>query len=349
MKRFSKSFFIVGCSISFLAACPFLSVCAQAEVDVLPEHKEQILTFVELNCENLFDTRHDTLKNDADFLPDGRYRWTPYRYWKKLNAIGKEIIGCGDTAGGWTMPDLVALVEVENDSVLFDLTRRSLLRSARYEYVMTNSPDERGVDVALLYSPFSFSLLSSSSLRVEPPRGLRPTRDILYASGLTIGGDTLHVFVVHAPSRAQGEGPTRRYRMRVAERIGEAVDSIRAVDGEARIIVAGDFNDYTKNPPLRYLVERGLRSVSDCAQGTNGARGTYRYRGDWSSLDHILVSSPMDEILIDCQIYDAPYLLTPDEQYGGSKPARTFLGPRYLGGTSDHLPLVARFRIGIRR
>ena len=191
----------------------------------MPEHKEQILTFVELNCENLFDTRHDTLKNDVDFLPDGKYRWTPYRYWKKLNAIGKEIIGCGDTAGGWTMPDLVALVEVENDSVLFDLTRRSLLRSARYEYVMTNSPDERGVDVALLYSPFSFSLLSSSSLRVEPPRGLRPTRDILYASGLTIGGDTLHVFVVHAPSRAQGEGPTRRYRMRVAERIGEAVDS----------------------------------------------------------------------------------------------------------------------------
>lgn len=314
----------------------------------MPEHKEQILTFVELNCENLFDTRHDTLKNDADFLPDGKYRWTPSRYWKKLNAIGKEIIGCGDTSGGWTMPDLVALVEVENDSVLFDLTHRSLLRSARYEYVMTNSPDERGVDVALLYSPFSFSLIASRSLRVDPPAGLRPTRDILYASGKLITGDTLHVFVVHSPSRAQGEAPTRRYRMRVAEKLLETVDSIRSSDADAHIIVAGDFNDYFKNQPLRYLAANGLVSVSKDARGNNGARGTYCYHGDWSSLDHILVSPAMHRQFIDCHIYDAPYLLTPDEQYGGSKPARTFLGPRYLGGTSDHLPLVARFSIGSR-
>ena len=121
---------------------------------------------------------------------------------------------------------------------------------------------------------------------------------------------------------------------------------MRTTDEDAKIIVAGDFNDYVKNQPLRYLADNGLHSVSENAQGRNGARGTYCYHGDWSSLDHILASPAMYRRVEECFIYDAPYLLTDDEQYGGRKPARTFLGPRYLGGTSDHLPLVARFSIG---
>ena len=114
------------------------------------------LTIVELNTENLFDTRHDTLKNDYEFLPDSPRHWTRTKYWQKLNRIGQTIIACGEDSSGWTLPDIVGLCEVENDSVLFDLTRRSLLRKARYEYVMTASNDARGIDVALLYSPFSF-------------------------------------------------------------------------------------------------------------------------------------------------------------------------------------------------
>ena len=345
MKSFAHTFYPLGIGAILLAACLFSLVPVRTGSQVLSERTDGQLMLVELNCENLFDTIHDSLKNDYDFLPDGLYRWTRSRYWKKLNAIGKVIIGCGDEAGGWLLPDLVALVEVENDSVLTDLTRRSLLRSARYEYVMTCSPDERGVDVALLYSPFSFSLIESRSLRVEPPGGLRPTRDILYATGRIINGDTLHVFVVHAPSRAQGEAPTRRYRMKVAERLTEVADSITTLNGNARIIVAGDFNDYLKSESIRYISRHGLIPVSKDARGKNGARGTYCYRGDWRSLDHIFVSASMHRQLIGCHIYDAPYLLEADEQYGGSKPARTFLGPRYLGGTSDHLPLVARFNI----
>ena len=115
-----------------------------------------LLTFVELNCENLFDTRHDSLKNDVEFLPEGSYKWTPYRYWSKLNHLGQEIVAQSDL-----IPDFVAMCEVENDSVMFDLTKRSLLRNAGYEYVMTSSPDERGIDVALLYQPASFALLHS--------------------------------------------------------------------------------------------------------------------------------------------------------------------------------------------
>ena len=122
-----------------------------------------LLTFVELNCENLFDTRHDSLKNDVEFLPEGSYHWTPYRYWHKVNHLGQEIVGLGyeEASGDVQLPDLVALCEVENDSVLFDLTKRSAIRTAGYEYVMTDSPDERGIDVALMYQPFSFSLIHS--------------------------------------------------------------------------------------------------------------------------------------------------------------------------------------------
>ena len=124
------------------------------------------LTFVSLNCENLFDCRHDSLKNDIEWLSDGDNHWNPTRYWRKLNNIGQEILACGSLTPEaefqedvGKIPDLVALCEVENDSVLFDLTRRSLLRNARYEFLSTNSPDPRGIDVALLYSPFSFQLL----------------------------------------------------------------------------------------------------------------------------------------------------------------------------------------------
>ena len=142
------------------------------------------LTFVEYNCENLFDCQHDSLKEDMQFTPEGMYRWTPGRYWKKLNHISQAILSCAGDSASATIPDMIALTEVENDSVMRDLTKRSLMRNARYEYVMTSSPDVRGIDVALAYSPYSFRLLSSHSIRVRMPESVRPTRDILYASGL---------------------------------------------------------------------------------------------------------------------------------------------------------------------
>lgn len=306
---------------------------------------ERSFVFVELNCENLFDTRHDSLKQDEEFLPTSPYHWTPYRYWRKVNRIGKEILSCGATDSTVMLPDLVALTEVENDSVLADLTRRSLLRRAGYEYVMTDSPDLRGIDVALLYSPFSFRLLSSTALRITPPPGMRPTRDVLLASGCLITGDTLHVFVIHAPSRAGGEASTRPYRLRVAERVGHAIDSIRARSLHPRFIVAGDFNDYSSDRPLRLLAKAGLVEASAHASGRHGARGTYRYQGEWGSLDHIFCDSLLAQQLTSCRINDAPFLLEEDKKYGGMKPWRTFLGPRYLGGFSDHLPLVAHWRL----
>ena len=326
----------------------------------------QGLTVVELNVENLFDTEHDSLKNDREFLPDGAYHWTRTRYWRKLNRVGQTILACGsplptspDRGGAadlqedhWTLPDLVGLCEVENDTVMRDLTKRSLLRKARYEYVMTCSPDERGIDVALLYSPFSFQLLRSCSLRITPLKGMRPTRDILYAAGRLLRGDTLHVFVVHAPSRSGGEKATRPNRRLVAERLCGAVDSIRALSPDAHLLLMGDFNDYADAPALRLLEAHGLVNVSrgavGCHHGSRGDRkvvGTYRYQGDWGSLDQLLLSPALAALVTDCVIFDAPFLLEADTKYGGLKPRRNYLGPRYLNGFSDHLPLVLRLEM----
>ena len=130
------------------------------------------LMFVEYNCENLFDCHDDSLKNDQEFLPESKRQWTFGRYWKKVNDIGRVIQQCGETPGDeedYHLPDLVSLCEVENDSALLMLTQRSILKGAGYKYVMTDSPDLRGIDVALLYNPLTFRLVDSHSLRIRTP------------------------------------------------------------------------------------------------------------------------------------------------------------------------------------
>lgn len=302
-----------------------------------------IFTFVELNCENLFDTQHDAGRQDEEFLPKSARRWTPHRYWQKLQHISQALVSCGETTGEGLLPDMALLTEVENDSVMRDLTRRTPLRAARYDYVMTDSPDGRGIDVALIYSPFSFRLINHLSLRISPMKGHRATRDILYASGQVINGDTLHVYGLHAPSRLGGEMASRPYRLHVMQRLCRAIDSLRAVSADPLIIVAGDFNDYSGDESLRLLSGEGMTEVSEGAVGSNGARGTYRYRSQWGSLDHIFCSAPLTRHLGKCCVNDQPFLLERDKKHGGVKPRRTYLGTRYRGGFSDHLPLVATF------
>lgn len=305
--------------------------------------QDYTLTAVELNVENLFDTQHDSLKQDEEFLPQGSYHWTPYRYWQKLHRLGQTIVACGTDSVAWALPDIVALCEVENDTVMRDLTQRSILRTAAYDYVMTDSPDVRGIDVALLYSPFSFRLIYADTLRITSPQcDMRPTRDVLHACGELLSGDTLHVFVLHAPSRRGGERTSRPYRMAVAQRIANACDTIRTLHPAAKLLVMGDFNDYRDAHALRFLATKGLVDVSREAVGTHGARATYRYQGLWASLDHILLSSNLLPHLRQCVVIDEPFLLEPDTKYGGVKPRRGYYGPRYNDGFSDHLPLVVR-------
>ncbi len=300
-------------------------------------------TLVELNCENLFDCQHDSLKQDGEFLPESPRHWSQSRYWRKLNNIGQTLVA---SSGNESLPDMIMLCEIENDSVMRDLSKRSLLRNAGYEYIMTRSADWRGIDVALMYSRFSFAPINTSVMRITPPRNdMRPTRDILYVSGRIISGDTLHVFAVHAPSRYEGERRSRPYRVSVANRINAAVDSIRRHSTSPMIIVAGDFNDYTGDSALVRLEQNHLFDISANAKGSNGAKGTYCYEGTWRSLDHIFVSNSLLSKTDSCYVFDAPFLLEDDKKYGGVKPFRTYNGYRYNGGVSDHLPLVARFRL----
>ena len=329
-----------------------------------------LFTFVELNCENLFDFTHDEGKDDMEWTPTSIRHWNKGRYWRKLNNIGQEIISCGEQdaksqtpslnrerlrvgeqssgmgRGGsptWQLPDMVALCEVENDSVIRDLTKRSMLRNAGYEYLITQSPDLRGIDVALLYAPTSFRLIRSYALRVKPLPGMRPTRDILYACGEIISGDTLHVFVVHAPSRFGGERQTRPNRRVVGERLMASIDSIRSLHPNPRIIVAGDFNDGDNDALLTYLHSQRLHNISEGAIGHHGAKATYKYQGRWENIDHILVSSAMVRSFQEVYVHDPEFLTEEDSKYGGRQPHRNYNGMRYQRGFSDHLPLVARF------
>lgn len=313
-----------------------------------------IFTFVELNCENLFDCQHDSLKNDFEYCEGGARHWSRTRYLRKLNNIGREIISCGGVGNNWSIPDMVALIEVENDTVLHDLTRRSLLRSAGYEYVMTHSDDERGVDVALMYLPYSFVLEKSYSIRISPPKGYRPTRDILYVKGQSFCDSAsrrfpLHVFVVHAPSRAGGQKVTAPYRKMVSDRLLQSVDSVRTLEPDANIIIAGDFNDYYNDVAVAQIESHDFNHVSKHAKGIYGAKGTYRFQGEWGSLDHVFISNPFLEFseLLYCHIHDAPFLTEPEDKYGGVRPKRSYQGFKYnYHGFSDHLPLVFRIDIG---
>ena len=304
------------------------------------------------NVENLFDCYDEEGKNDEEFLSDGENKWTPYRYYQKLRAIAQVVAAVGDQQ----LPDIIGLCEVESDSVLTDLTRRrSPLRTAGYQYIVTHSPDERGVNVALLYLPGRFRPLSQQSIVVHNDR---PTRDILYVKGLVSPTDTLDLFLCHLPSRRGGARQSQPFRLQAAQVLRQAIDSVRDVRPQARILVMGDFNDalvHTRVGDVLGVVASPSAS-SDLAHGlvsltANKLPGTYAYQGKWEVIDHFLVSPSLLQSS-GHQFYTSPeltrvaalpFLLTRDEKYGIDIPLRTYIGPRYLGGFSDHLPLVVDF------
>lgn len=287
------------------------------------------------NVENLFNTRHDTLKNDTDFTPEGSYKWTKGRYWHKLDNVSRTIAAIAEDSG-WPM--LVALCEVENDSVLRDLTQRSTLKKAKYHYIHHEGPDQRGVDVALLYQPEFFTPVGSTAIRVpSEEERLRPTRDILHVWGRRNGCDSLlHVFVVHFPSRAGDSKASTRNRMLAAETLCQALDTLK---GE-QTIVMGDFNAEPHDPIFKPILTHVTSLIPQQRKELRKAQGTYCYQGAWGFIDHILVSpSLLPVVETGAHVARFPFLLTEK-----GTPLRTFQGPIYKGGVSDHLPLYVDFR-----
>ncbi len=310
---------------------------------------------MEYNVENLFDCRHDSLKEDTEFLPDGLRGWTYRRYKEKLTHIAQVIAAAGEEQ----LPDLVALCEVENDRVMRDLTRYSSLRHAGYRYVMTDSPDRRGIDVALLFQPATFRLITHRSVRIPlKHNGQKPTRDILHVVGRVMTGDTLDVFVCHFPSRSGGKRRTEPFRRWVATVLRTQIDSLINVRQSPRLIVTGDFND---TPESRTLEEVLLAASPDgpvdakrlynLLRGRKG-EGSYYYQGEWEIIDQLMVTgellnpqTPFRTSVDKARILKYPFLLTDEPRYGGKIPLRTYYGPRYLGGYSDHLPLLLEFDV----
>lgn len=314
---------------------------------------QQPFLVMEYNVENLFDCRHDSLKNDTEFLPNSLRGWSWKRYHDKLNKIAKVILA----ASGNQVPDLVGLCEVENAYCLDGLVKYSPLRDAAYRYVMTDSPDERGIDVALLYQPVSFRLIASNRIRIPYQEGRRLTRDILHVTGRVVSGDTLDVFVCHMPSRMGGEKKSEPYRLFTSGILRQAVDSIMNIRCTPYLIILGDFNDYPHNSSLREVlaakkpenpvISTRLYNLMDGKEG-----GTYRYKNEWGILDQLIVSGTflkdsgnLRTSYDKARILTFPFLLEEDDRYGGEKPFRTYNGMRYHGGYSDHLPLLLEMEI----
>lgn len=279
------------------------------------------------NVENLFDCVDDSLTDDEEFLPGGSYGWNPNFYWRKLTGIARTVASV-DPHKGW--PPLVGLLEVENDTVMTHLTRRSPLRQARYEYVITHGPDARGIDIALMYQPSAFKLLHHQAVRV-PIELLNhhPTRDLLHVTGLTSGGDTLHVVLCHLPSRANNTLQSDRHRMVATRTLCTLLDSL----ADQKVLLMGDFNAEAGDPIFRLLDS----CMHHLPPQPDGPRGSYVFRRHWGFIDHILVSH---RLLPQCgphmRVAHFPFLLNPQGHPWRNR----------AGGTSDHLPILIDIELG---
>ncbi len=308
------------------------------------------------NTENFFDTRNDSLVNDEEFLPGGERYWTPKRYQLKLQHTFKVIAA----VGGWEPPAVIGLCEVENRKVLNDLYYGTPLCKFPYGIVHKESPDKRGIDVAMLYRKDRLRLIRARWFRVdfEESPG-ETTRDLLYAmlvpANDTLMLDTLHVFVNHWPSRSGGQSESDHKRLTVARLLRSKIDSLMQGSPQAKVVITGDFND----EPSDYSVSGGLgacsvKKKSDTCRLVNlssvfmddARTGTHKFDGNWSVLDQFIVSGAMlkDESGFACtpadaHIFSAPFILVNDENGLGKRPFRTYDGYRYAGGFSDHLPV----------
>lgn len=284
------------------------------------------------NTENLFDTINDPLTLDDTFTPEGEHKWNSYRYWNKLQHLSEVIVNVGE----WQHAALVALVEVESDTCLRDLTLRSSLRRYGYRYIHYDSPDLRGIDVALLYDPEQFTVIEDMVIRNDSDFASHPTRDILYVKGLMPNQDTLHLMICHAPSQLGGKGAGHR-RLKMLSRIDAITDSILTANPYAQIVVTGDFNDNPKSiaPHIKRLDNlMNQKADSLLYMPEPHVWGTYNYQEIWSILDQIMVSESLKN-KSRAYIYNAEWLI---EQ---GKPHRTFQNTRYDNrGYSDHLPVI---------
>jgi len=318
-------------------------------------HEKQCFKIVSYNVENYFDCVDDTLTNDAEYLPGGIRGWNYDKYSRKQANISKVIVAIG----GWEAPAIIGLCEIESEKCMRDLTRYSGLKQLKYKYLHHESPDTRGVDVALLYRSSYFKPFHDEAIGIHYPDAAQTkTRDLLFASGILPTGDTLHCFVCHFPSRLGGELESEDRRIFVASVLRLKVDSLFAKNPRSNIVIMGDFNDYPTNDSmlktLKALAPTGNYSSTSLYNlmypiHTSG-KGSHKHEGEWGALDQIIVSgnllNPLNNISTlpgDAHVFDADFLLVNDDKFLGKEPFRTYNGMKYQGGYSDHLPVYVDF------
>jgi len=299
------------------------------------------------NTENFFDTQDDSTKNDNDFLPTSKKRWDSYRFNTKVTNLYKTIVAIGKEQ----QPDIVGLCEVENMRCLKSLVLYSPLSAFEYRIIHYDSPDPRGIDVALLYNPKTFKVLKSLPISVLiGEKRKQKSRDILMVKGIILPKDTVFVFVNHWSSRMMGEEQSESKRKQAALVLRQKVDSLTSVNSLANIIIMGDFNDTPSNASITDV----LKAV-DCKNSSSNLcnlswnyifPGTYKYKGNWDIFDQIIVSKNLFKAFssVDAQICNESFLLIDDEKYSGQQPYRTYNGMRYQGGFSDHLPVMLELK-----
>ena len=312
------------------------------------------------NVENFFDWRNDsTTVSDVEFSAAGERHWTWKRFQAKANAFAKALFWVEAETG--RLPDIIGLEEVENAFVLRQVLQKTALRKLDYKYVHYDSPDRRGIDVALLYRTSRLELLDSKPCHLFAADTVMATRDILLCV-FQRDSAKVAVLVNHHPSKYGGAAESEPRRRIAVERLRFLADSLAAI-GIDRIIAGGDFNDTPDNPVFGLLEPTLAPMHMDLFRH---GLGTIKFDGKWDLIDHIyvspaLVSVPMSPSTLDSfsgdvdrppdkvggpsararmRILRIPFLLTRDTVHSGEKPLRTYTGPRHTGGVSDHLPVL---------
>lgn len=308
------------------------------------------------NLENFFDPFVDSTRAYNEFTENGGQHWTKTRFYNKRNNVYKAIL----SFSGSQPIGIMGVCEVENEFVLNAVFAQTPLKRFNYRWVHYEGPDRRGIDPAIIYSKDKFQLIYSEAIPFYNPNDTAMvSRDILYAKFFDYRSDTLHCFVNHWPSKYRGELETVEARNCAAGIVRRKVDSIVAVIPDAKIIIMGDFNDTPESPCIKDVLGAKHRSettendllVNLFARAEDlGFKGTLKHQDSWSIFDQIIVAkSLINSDSLHCTSSDAriihdPMLLTEDATYHGVKLNRTYLGPRYLGGFSDHLPVVLLLR-----
>ena len=287
------------------------------------------------NVENFFDhIDQGTGESDRQFSSMGSRHWTKRKFQAKCDAITKSILWIGETYD--RMPDIIGLAEVENRDVLWKLLNNTLLRKYDYRIVHHDSRDRRGIDVALLYRESVFRKVSHS-LKVPEYEGVfMATRDMLQVCLESRTGRNINAIVCHHPSKYGGseESEGRRYAAMTALR--QICDSLISADPGVPVVAMGDFNDSPDGEQFGIL--EGVLTNKAASLSDEG-RGTIRYQGKWELIDMFMVSEDLSA-RSKMEIVRIPFLMTYEKKFPGLKPLRTYSGPRYIGGVSDHCPVV---------